>query len=200
MLVFYLMHFGIVIIGLFVDSAYSKNPKSLYHLFAFQAIEFFLLIPITIDFVVRQLSSQESVWEATGKSEKIKEIVFYVVLLVFWFSNWFVRNGVLRGYLWMRATIHATRICEGFYIVFKKNVDKPRKSETKLDISTHRENVDAKDIELEFQSTGKQLIPKVEEIKEEIEDKPFQPIFPIIKGRVGLMTEVVASSPKLIKL
>jgi len=35
MIVFYLFHSGIVIIGLFVDAAYSKDPKSLYHLFAF---------------------------------------------------------------------------------------------------------------------------------------------------------------------
>ena len=35
MIVFFLFHFGIVIIGLFVDAAYSKDPKNLYHLLAF---------------------------------------------------------------------------------------------------------------------------------------------------------------------
>lgn len=137
MIVFYLLHFGIVIIGLFVDSGYSADPKSLYHLIAFQVIEFFLLIPITVDFIIRLIALEQSVKEVTGKSEKIKEIIFYIFLIVFWFLNWFVWNGVLRGYFRMRATMYFGRICEGFYIVFWKNVmPKPQKGDNFLDLST----------------------------------------------------------------
>jgi len=35
MIVFFLGHFGIVILGLFVDSGYSKDLKNLNHLYAF---------------------------------------------------------------------------------------------------------------------------------------------------------------------
>lgn len=35
MIVFFLLHFGIVILGLFVDSGYSKDLKNLNHLYAF---------------------------------------------------------------------------------------------------------------------------------------------------------------------
>ncbi len=29
---------------------------------------------------------------------------------------------------------------------------------------------------------------------------PFQPIFPIIKGKIGVLTDLIANSPKLMKI
>jgi len=78
------------------------------------------LIPLTFDFAVRMIATESTLRETTGKSEKIKEILFYIILILFWFISWFMRNAVLRGYIRMRATLYASRICEGFYIILKK--------------------------------------------------------------------------------
>ena len=45
------------------------------------------------------------------------------------------------------------------------------------------------------------MIPKVEEEKMEVkENLTFQPIFPIINGKIGVLTDVIANSPKLMKI
>lgn len=57
------------------------------------------MIPITIDFALRMATPVTVLREKTGKSEKIKEVVHYVTLILMWFISWFMMNGVFRGYL-----------------------------------------------------------------------------------------------------
>jgi hypothetical protein len=64
------------------------------------------MIPITIDFALRMATPVTVLREKTGKSEKIKEVVHYVTLILMWFISWFMMNGVFRGYLRLRATLY----------------------------------------------------------------------------------------------
>ena len=120
---FFILHLLIVFIGLFVDASISSkvvSPVNDYTMFAPQFIEMVLLVPLTIDFALRMFAPTDLLRQVTGKSEKIKEIVHYVVLILFWFISWFMMNAVLRGYLRMRSTLYFGRIFEGFYIILRK--------------------------------------------------------------------------------
>jgi len=94
--------------------------------------------------------------EKTGKSEKIKEAIFFCVCILFWFISWFMMNAVLRGYLRMRATLYFGRFCEGIYIIFGKKtaIERPSKPDNPFsDFS----NLDHKEVHLDFKDTSDKL-------------------------------------------